>query len=348
MDAELNLPKTLAGRYLPVRFIGRGGTGIVYEVEHARTGERLALKALPSGAGVTGEVLERFKREARASVRIKSEHVVRVIDADVAPELEGAPFIVMELLEGKDLERMTAGSRTEPALVVAWLRQIAVAVDKAHALGIVHRDLKPENLFLAKREDGSSIVKILDFGIVKMIEDGNWITASDEILGTPRYMAPEQATAGAPVTPATDRYALGLVAFRLLVGESYYRGDVVSIVGRLLHEPLQPPSQRHPELGSAFDAWFARACHRSPTERFASAAEQIEALGAALGVPVAPSAMAPGPSAPIATADPRLRVGLVVAAAFLVAAIVGVLTHRHAARDAAPKAPIEGSSLRAK
>jgi len=322
--------------------LGRGGMGVVYEVEHVRTGERLALKALPSGAGVSGEVLERFKREARASVRIKSEHVVRVIDADVAPELDGAPFIVMELLEGMDLERKTAGSRTEPALVVDWLRQVALAVEKAHGLGIVHRDLKPENLFLTKREDGSPIVKILDFGIVKMIEDENWVTASDEILGTPTYMSPEQATAGAPVTPAADRYALGLVAFRLLVGEAYHRGDVVAIVGQLLHEPLQPPSERHPDLGSDFDIWFARACHRSPKERFASAAEQIEALAAALRVPVAPIAAAPEPSAPIATGPrprSRARIALVVGAALLfAAALVGALSYRQASPTAAPKA----------
>ena len=342
MDAAHELPGTLAGRYMPVRLLGRGGMGVVYEVEHVRTGERLALKALPSGAGVSGELLERFKREARASARIKSEHVVRVIDADIAPELDGAPFIVMELLEGADLERATVGSRTEPSLVVDWLRQVALAIDKAHGLGIVHRDLKPENLFLTKREDGSPIVKILDFGLVKMIEEENWVTASDEILGTPKYMSPEQATAGAPVTPAADLYALGLVAFRLLAGEAYHRGDVLSILGQLLHEPLQPPSERHPELGSAFDDWFARACHRTPTARFGSAAEQIEALAAALHVPFAPIAAAPESSARIATPPrPRAwaRIALVVGAALLVAAaLVGALSYRHATPDAPPKA----------
>jgi serine/threonine protein kinase len=345
MDAAPRFPATLAGRYVPVRLIGRGGMGLVYEVEHVHTGEHLALKALPSGAGVSGEVLERFKREARASVRIKSEHVVRVIDADVAPELDGAPFIVMELLEGTDLEHETSGSRTAPALVVDWLRQVALAIDKAHGLGIIHRDLKPENLFLTKREDGCPIIKILDFGIVKMIEEENWVTASDEILGTPTYMSPEQATAGAPVTPATDRYALGLVAFRLLTGEAYYRGDVVAIVGQLLHEVPRLPSQRHPDLGKTFDVWFARACHRAPTERFASAAEQIEALAAALGVPVAPVAMAPEPSAAIATAPPRSRVGLalLVGAALLAAAILGALAYRHASPDGAPKASTTSS-----
>jgi serine/threonine protein kinase len=281
MNAAPKLPTVIAGRYVPVRLIAKGGMGAVYEVEHARTGEHLALKVLLSGVGASPEVLERFKREARASARIKSEHVVRVIDADLAPELNGAPFLVMELLEGTDLESK-ASAPTDPATAVDWLRQIATAIDKAHRLDIVHRDLKPENLFLASQEDRSPIVKVLDFGIVKFGEKGGTITGSDEILGTPRYMAPEQATPGTRVTAAADRYALGLVAYRLLTGENYYRGDVLEIVAQLLYEPLRPASERHPALGTAFDVWFARACHRVPEQRFATASEQVEALAAVL------------------------------------------------------------------
>jgi serine/threonine-protein kinase len=282
MNATAKLPALIAGRYVPVRVIGRGGMGVVYEVEHTMTGERLALKVVLSGAGAPSDMLERFKREARASARIRSEHVVRVTDADIAPELKGAPFLVMELLAGEDLERRAARVPPDRATVLDWLRQIAAAVDKAHAQGIIHRDLKPENLFLAERDDGPPIVKVLDFGIVKMGEPGGTITKSDEILGTPRYMAPEQATPGARVTPACDRFALGLVAYRLLAGEDYFRGDVLQVVAYLLHQPLRPPSERHPELGPAFDAWFARACHREPGRRFASASEQVDALTGAL------------------------------------------------------------------
>ena len=285
MNATPSLPAVIASRYVPVRLIAQGGMGAVYEVEHERTGERLALKVLLSGVGASAEALGRFKREARASARIKSDHVVRVIDADVAPELGGAPFLVMELLEGRDLERQAAAERPTPGTVVDWLRQVAVAIDKAHRLGIVHRDLKPENLFLTSREDGTPIVKVLDFGIVKMTEDGTGATGSGQILGTPKYMAPEQVSSTTRITPAADRYALGLVAYRLLTGESYYWGDVLTILAQLLHEPLRRPSQRHPDLGIAIDAWFARACHRSPEERFASASEQVEALSGALGLP---------------------------------------------------------------
>lgn len=288
-----HLPAVIASRYVPIRLIAKGGMGAVYEVEHARTGERLALKVLRSGVGASAEALERFKREARASARIKSEHVVRVTDADIAPELDDAPFLVMELLEGTDLERAAVAAPPDPATVVNWLRQAARAIDKAHRLGIVHRDLKPENLFVAKADGGSSIVKVLDFGMVKMVEDGSGATASGQILGTPKYMAPEQASANARVTPATDRYSMGLIAYRLLTGHSYYRGDVMSILGQLLNDPLQPPSERSPGFGSGLDVWFAKACHRSPDERFASAAEQIEALAEALGLPRVPMEATP-------------------------------------------------------
>jgi eukaryotic-like serine/threonine-protein kinase len=151
-------------------------------------------------------------------------------------------------------------------------------------MGIVHRDLKPENLFLARQEEGPPIVKVLDFGIVKMADDVGGVTASGEIVGTPAYMAPEQATAGGRVTPAADRYALGLLTYRLLTGESYHGSDIIKIVSQLLYEPLRPPSQRHSALGGAFDVWFARACAREPVKRFGSATEQVEALAAALGL----------------------------------------------------------------
>jgi len=284
MIASTNLPELIATRYRPIRLIATGGMGAVYEVEHTRTGEHLALKVLLSSVGTSAEAIERFKREARASARIKSEHVVRVTDADVAPELDGAPFLVMELLEGMDLERAASASPPTPEIVVAWLRQVAQAIDKAHRLGIVHRDLKPENFFLASVEGRRSIVKVLDFGIAKMIEEGTGVTGSGQLLGTPRYMAPEQASPNTRITPATDRCALGLIAYRLLVGESYYQGGAMVILGQILHDELQPPSQRVSRFGSAFDTWFMKACHRIPEQRFASASEQIEALAEALGL----------------------------------------------------------------
>jgi serine/threonine-protein kinase len=257
--------------------------GIVYEVEHVHTGQRLALKVLSSQLG--GSV-ERFKREARAASLIRSDHIVLVTDADVAPELNDTPFLVMELLEGSDLERATGSRPASHAEVVGWLQQVARALGKAHEAGLVHRDLKPENLFLTRREDGTPLVKILDFGIAKMTAEGAGLTSSDTFLGTPGYMAPEQMDSkGPPITPRADLYALGLIAFKLLNGRPYWLpGTLGQLLAQILAEPMPPASERGSKLGPQFDAWFAKACDRDPQRRFSSAEEQVEALAEALAV----------------------------------------------------------------
>ncbi len=279
------LPRVLGGRYVPVRFLAEGGMGRVYEVEHLHTGERLALKLLAPSLAVSPSMVERFKREARASARLRSEHVVRVKDADLAPELDGAPFLVMELLIGMDLGQAAAPGPVEPSTVVEWLAQVAEAIDEAHGAGIVHRDLKPENLFLAHAEGAPAVVKVVDFGIAKMLEETVAPTSMGQVLGTPKYMAPEQVARDTAITPACDRFALGLIAYRLLAGEGYHRGNSMRALTELLQGALEAPSRRHPSFGVAFDAWFARACHRDPGQRFSTAGEQVAALAAALGVP---------------------------------------------------------------
>jgi serine/threonine protein kinase len=278
-------PPIIGGRYRWLREIGRGGMGVVYEVEHLHTGQRLALKMLVAQSDASGDAVERFKREARAPAQIKSDHVVLVTDADVAADAGNVPYVVMELLEGADLERRCGSRPQPPALVVEWLRQVARALDRAHRIGIVHRDLKPANLFLTAREDGSPLVKVLDFGIAKMMLDRGLATASGQVLGTPMFMAPEQALATTEPTGATDRFALGLIAFRLITGRSYWRGETVAqILNELLYVVMPPPSALSDGLPAAFDAWFARACARAQERRFGSAAEQIDALAAAFAL----------------------------------------------------------------
>jgi len=313
----------------------------VYEAEHVHTGERVALKILdtkPEAAANTpvsgATTVERFKREARASAQIRSEHVVRVTDADVAPELNDAPYVVMELLEGADLEQ-TAGHRPQPpATVVAWLRQIARALDKAHGLGIVHRDLKPANLFLTRRDDGSPLVKILDFGIAKML-DGGLQTTTGELIGTPLFMAPEQARADVPPSGATDRYALGLITYQLLCGRPYWRTThIAQLLNEVLYLPMPPPSERESTFGASFDDWFKRACAREPQARFMTTAEQVEALAAALGVEAIPatseSVLPPDQSGPATPLD---------ASALELAPTLQVSASSISARHSAPGAP---------
>jgi len=282
--ANFPLPAVIGGKYRPVRLIARGGMGAVYEVVHANTGDHLALKVMLARSLLAPDLVERFKREARIHSAVKSEHVVRVLDADVAPELDEAPFLVMELLNGQDFERICLERKPSATEVLDWLRQLGIALDKAHGEGIVHRDLKPENVFLAQREGLPPIVKVLDFGIAKISTDGaGGSTATGQILGTPRYMAPEQAVGAKEVTPAADRFAMGLIAFRLLCGRHYFTSE--NWVG-LLRDVARGPATRPSELGSnrgpAFDAWFARACALAPKDRFATCAEQVAALAQAL------------------------------------------------------------------
>jgi serine/threonine-protein kinase len=301
--SDLEVGREIAGRYRVVRFIGRGGMGAVYEVEHLHTGQHLAMKVLTAQHHAT--TVERFKREARAASRIQSDHVVRVTDADVAAELDGAPFLVMELLEGADLERSTSGRLPSREEVLEWLRQVGRALTKAHEAGIVHRDLKPENLFLTQREDGTALVKILDFGIAKLTAEAGGLTQSDQFLGTPAYMAPEQAEShGALVTSSADVYSLGLIAFRLLVGKTYWRsGSLAQILAQILVEPMVPASERGSELGPGFDAWFAKSTAREPAHRHASATEQVEALAEALGLPLQRHTITPAQPQPLSTLE---------------------------------------------
>jgi serine/threonine protein kinase len=287
------LPELIGGKYRPLGIIGEGAMGIVYCVEHTLTGEQLALKVMTSHHGATRDAIERFKREARASAKIKSEHVVRIIDADVAPELDRAPYLVMDLLEGTDLEKAAADQPVASPTVLDWLRQIARALEKAHRIGIVHRDLKPENLFLTHREDGRSLIKILDFGIAKITQESTGTTQSGQILGTPLYMSPEQARGDpAHIGPSSDLYALGLIAYKLLIGTPYWNAtSVAGIIGQVLYEPMEPPSTRGSPLGPEFDQWFLRSCNRDSSLRFGSAVEQIEMLAKALGLPTADGAI---------------------------------------------------------
>jgi serine/threonine-protein kinase len=282
----------IAGRYRVERQLGQGGMGSVYLVQHVHTDQQLALKLLHA-AVVSDEVaLTRFRREARATAKVDSDHVVKVTDADVAPELGGVPFLVMEWLRGQSLEEIVSRAGTLPSEeVVLYLRQAARALDKAHAVGIVHRDLKPDNLFLTKREDGTPLLKILDFGIAKLTsgEDAQRLkaTGTGQVFGTPLYMSPEQIKAELDkICPQTDVWALGVIAHRLLLGaEPWAATTITALIAQIAYEPLPVPSKKGSTLGREFDAWFAKCCAREAGDRFASASQAVSALARALDVP---------------------------------------------------------------
>jgi tRNA A-37 threonylcarbamoyl transferase component Bud32 len=277
-------PEILAGRYRIVRRIGRGGMGVVYQVVDERTKRRLAMKLI--GRGDSANV-ERFRREASALLRIDSDHVVKVLEADFLKELGGRPYIVMELLRGRDVASwLRERKRFTPREVVGILSQAVLGIAAAHDKGIVHRDIKPENLFLHDEDNGRRTVKVLDFGLARHLRAPG-LTLTGETLGTPLYMAPEQVKGLGEIGIHTDVWSIGVVALEMLTGQEYFRAkSVPGILAAILYAPLRAPSERWPHLPRGIDAWFARSCARDPQQRFANVREQMAALEAALGVKV--------------------------------------------------------------
>ncbi len=271
----------VGGRYRIVRELAIGGMGTIYEAEHVGTRDRFALKLMTVGED-DPQLVTRFRREASAAAKIASDHVVRVFEVDVADDVDGRLFIVMELLDGNDLAQLlTQRGPLPPGEALAYLQHVADAVASAHSVGIVHRDLKPQNLFLHRRPDGTSIVKLLDFGVARMMDpDVTDITDACAPIGTPRYMAPEQLSLGGRgIGPATDVWALGLVALELLTTESYWRAHVPSALMEEIRRGAEYlPSARWPFLPRRFDTWFLRSCAIEPRDRWRSVREQIDAL----------------------------------------------------------------------
>jgi serine/threonine-protein kinase len=294
-----------AGRYRVVRHIAAGGMGDVYEVIHLETDRSLALKVMRPHALISADTRERFRREARVTARIRSEHLVEILDAGV-DESTDMPFLVMELLEGEDVgARLERAGRSSPSEVVTLLHQTALAIDKMHRAGVVHRDLKPENIFMTERDDGSPRVKVLDFGIAKILAGQEDQSATNELIGTPLYMAPEQFRAGIEVTTATDIYSLGMVAYTMIVGVPYWTREVDAgaslpvLASIIMGGFVEPASVRASRLGvalpQAFNAWLSKATAPAPVHRFATAQAAVAELADALGVP-RPARQEPPPS----------------------------------------------------
>ena len=281
--------------YRVVRKLSEGGMGAVYVVEQLSTGRERALKLMHPELTADASLRAKFVQEARIGARVKSDHVVEVLAAGV-DEATNVPFLVMELLEGEGLDarlQREAPSRDE---AYAILEQLCHAMAAAHASGIVHRDLKPENVFLrrAKSADGAASVKVLDFGIAKVASEAR-TTSNTGALGSPYWMAPEQTERRAAITPATDVWALGLIAFNVFSGKAFWKSandgaaSLTAFMRELVLEPIPLASQRAEELGAldrmppGFDGWFARCVAREPTVRYANAGDAWNALAESAG-----------------------------------------------------------------
>jgi serine/threonine-protein kinase len=248
--------------------------GVVLAGRHLELGERVAIKFLHREHA--GEA-DRFFREARAAARIRSEHVVRVMD--VGRLSSGEPYIVMEHLDGEDLaSRLERVRRMSPAQVADALVDVCQALAEAHAVGIVHRDLKPANIFLARSASGDDVVKLLDFGIAKVPEAGS-MTRTATMLGSPYYMSPEQLMASRDVDARADIWSLGIILFELLTGELPFEGESLIALGIAVRDDPTPLARaRRPELPEALDEVIGRCLAKDRAQRFSDVGELALAL----------------------------------------------------------------------
>ncbi len=254
--------------------------GSVWAAEHLALHSRVAVKIIDNALIGNEKALLRFEQEARAAAKLRSPHVVQVLDFGVD---KGNPYFVMELLEGESLARRLRRVRLlSPAETWTVASHVAHALTRAHALGFVHRDLKPDNVYLIDDVDGL-LVKVLDFGIAKTLMGPTLgLTDTGALLGTPQYASPEQAE-GKPVDVRSDLWSLGVLAFECLTGiQPFAAHSLPATLSAICFDPVQIPSSvaRVP-LG--FDAWFARATQRDRALRFQSAQEMVDALRPLLG-----------------------------------------------------------------
>ncbi len=265
-----------------VRPLAEGGMGRVWVAEHQGLHAQVVVKLMAPEMAERPDGAERFAREAAVCAAIKSPHVVQVFDHGLTDG--GTPYIVMELLEGKDLgAHLVEHVRMDPIDVVTIIGQIGKALSKAHKASIIHRDIKPENIFLCESETeterGEIFVKLLDFGTARReTERSSRTTVPGQIMGTPYYMSPEQSVGSAEIDERSDIWSLGVVAFEALTGQKPFDGASVGAITIAIHGPLPKMTEIVPDLPPALDAWFARACAQLPQDRFASVREATSAL----------------------------------------------------------------------
>ncbi len=287
MAAPVSSGDVLAGKYKVDRVLGEGGMGVVVAAQDVQLERKVAIKFLLPAYAQHHEAAQRFLREARAAVKIHSEHVARVID--VATMENGSPYMVMEYLEGSDLSALGNGGRVSLEDAVGYVLEACDAIAEAHSVGIVHRDLKPANLFLARQPDGSSKVKVLDFGISKAMVTSTGmdpsLTRTSSLMGSPLYMSPEQMKSAKNVDPRTDIWALGAILYELLTGNPpFYAESIPELSAKVLLEEPTPIRAHRPDVPEAVEAAVKRALAKDPAARFPTVADFAQAL-AAFGPP---------------------------------------------------------------
>ena len=274
--------RVIAERYVLTRAIGRGAMGHIWEAVDKKLQRKVALKLMAADHIASPTARARFEQEARAIAQLNNPHVVQVFDAGID---DGTPFIVMELLEGEDLDnRLNRVQRLPIGALVPIVKQAAQGLTAAQAQQIVHRDFKPANVFLARTDSNDEVVKILDFGVVSLLsgardEELN-ITTAGSIVGTPLFMSPEQIRCGS-VDHRSDLWSFAVLVYRALTGEHPFPGQWLGmLMVRICTDPFPPPSTVMPGLSPAVDAFFDRALAKDPDKRFQTAGQFATAFAA--------------------------------------------------------------------
>lgn len=304
----------VAGRYQIESLVGSGGMAHVLSARHVELGHRVAIKVLDPAMGNNPEAKERFAREARAMANLSSKHTVRVHDVGTLPN--GLPFMVMDLLVGKDLSQILNERGPLPFEdACTFIDQACEAVAEAHDIGLVHRDIKPQNLFLSIEKGGAgeerSVLRVLDFGIVRAVGrrmGAITLTKIGDVVGTLSYMAPEQIRDSSNVSARADIWALGACLYRLVCGKPPFiaKGDAL-LAEAILMKPPTPPAEHRPDIPSILSSVILRCLRKEPDERFQSARDLQRALEEArIMIAVAPHS-AQMTTEPVQRVPPEIR-----------------------------------------
>jgi len=282
MDSPVQEGDLLAGKYRVEKVLGFGGMGVVVSAFRTDLEQRVAVKFLGQAAAERPDAAERFRREARAAAKIRSEHVARVLDVGTLDT--GLPYMVMEFLEGNDIsDELRRLDRLPLVEAVDFILQAIEALAEAHAAGVVHRDLKPGNLFLARRADGSRRVKVLDFGISKALTGSSVeelsLTKTAALIGSPLYMAPEQMRSAKDVDTRADIWSLGAMLYEMLTGQPPYTGESIpQLCAALLHDDPIPLRQHRAEIPEGLEQAVLRCLMKDRNHRFPTVFELGRAL----------------------------------------------------------------------